>query len=112
MFGVSALAKLGATVCTYPLLLVKARLQSAGKHSQLDRQYTGTADAIHRIWRTEGTPLPAFLRRLYASQGPQTSGCRIIPLNISGPATVLPQASHGATSNLVNLWAGALTFQQ
>lgn len=54
VFAVSALAKLGATVCTYPLLLVKARLQSAGKHSQLDRQYTGTADAIHRIWKTEG----------------------------------------------------------
>ncbi len=54
VFAVSALAKLGATVCTYPLLLVKARLQSAGKHSQLDRQYTGTADAIQRIWKTEG----------------------------------------------------------
>ncbi len=54
MFWLSALAKLGATVVTYPLLLVKARLQSAGKHTSQDRRYTGTLDAIDRIWKSEG----------------------------------------------------------
>ena len=54
MFFLSAAAKLGATVVTYPLLLVKARLQSAGKHTSSDRRYTGTVDAIERIYRTEG----------------------------------------------------------
>ena len=54
MFFLSAAAKLGATVVTYPLLLVKARLQSAGKHTSSDRKYSGTVDAIERIYRTEG----------------------------------------------------------
>ena len=57
IFLVSALAKLGATVCTYPLLLIKQRLQSAGKHTHKDRQYSGTTDAVRRIWKTEGTVL-------------------------------------------------------
>ena len=59
VFGVSAAAKLGATLLTYPLLLVKARLQSAGKHTHADRRYTGTLDAVLRIWQNEGA-----LRRL------------------------------------------------
>lgn len=54
MFFLSAAAKFGATVVTYPLLLVKARLQSAGKHTASDRKYTGTLDAIDRIYKTEG----------------------------------------------------------
>ncbi|KAK9814416.1 hypothetical protein WJX72_005617 [[Myrmecia] bisecta] len=54
VFAMSALAKLGATMVTYPLLLVKARLQSAGKHTHQDRQYAGTLDALQRIWSTEG----------------------------------------------------------
>lgn len=54
VFFLSAAAKLGATVVTYPLLLVKARLQSAGKHTSSDRKYTGTVDAIERIYKTEG----------------------------------------------------------
>ena len=54
VFLLSALAKLGATVVTYPLLLVKARLQSAGKHTSQDRRYTGTIDAIEKIYKTEG----------------------------------------------------------
>ena len=64
MFFLSAAAKLGATVVTYPLLLVKARLQSAGKHTSSDRRYSGTLDAIERIYRTEGgaaPPPPAWL---------------------------------------------------
>lgn len=60
MFLLSAAAKLGATVVTYPLLLVKARLQSAGKHTADDRRYTGTADAIERIWKTEGAQPSAY----------------------------------------------------
>ncbi|CAL5226190.1 g9024 [Coccomyxa viridis] len=54
VFFLSALAKLGATVVTYPLLLVKSRLMSAGKHTSSDRKYTGTVDAIERIYKTEG----------------------------------------------------------
>ena len=54
VFWLSALAKLGATVVTYPLLLVKARLMSSGKHTSEERRYTGTLDALKRIWKTEG----------------------------------------------------------
>ena len=56
VFAISAAAKLGATIVTYPLQLIKARLQSAGKHTHADRQYTGTLNAILRIWQTEGAP--------------------------------------------------------
>jgi hypothetical protein len=58
VFFLSAAAKLGATVVTYPLLLVKARLQSAGKHTASDRKYSGTANAIERIYKTEGAAAP------------------------------------------------------
>ena len=54
VFLVSALAKFGATIATYPLLLVKQRLQSAGRHTHVDRQYSGTVDAVQRIWKSEG----------------------------------------------------------
>ena len=100
VFAISAVAKLGATLVTYPLLLVKQRLQaclsaaleaaqgakqayacvweptvcwtlhalacwlseltgqsvvqSAGRHTHEDRVYSGTIDAVRRIWRTEG----------------------------------------------------------
>ena len=54
VFAISAAAKLGATVLTYPLQLIKARLQSAGRHTHADRQYSGTMNAILRIWQTEG----------------------------------------------------------
>ena len=74
VFFLSALAKLGATVVTYPLLLVKSRLMSAGKHTSSDRKYTGTVDAIERIYKTEGdlcqlcleaaVPLMLLLRRV------------------------------------------------
>eukprot|EP00884_Botryococcus_braunii_P011532 jgi/Botrbrau1/2037/Bobra.0047s0017.1 len=53
-FVVSALAKLGATLATYPLQVVKSRLQNVSKHSASDRNYTGTADAIIRIYQSEG----------------------------------------------------------
>lgn len=61
VFFLSAAAKLGATIVTYPLLLVKARLQSAGKHTASDRKYSGTADAIERIYKTEGAAAPLAL---------------------------------------------------
>ncbi len=54
VFWLSAVAKLGATMVTYPLQLVKARLMSSGKHTSAERRYTGTLDALERIWRTEG----------------------------------------------------------
>ena len=54
VFALSAAAKLGATVVTYPLQLIKARQMSSGKHTHADRQYTGTLNAILRIWKSEG----------------------------------------------------------
>ena len=54
VFAVSAASKLGATVVTYPILLVKARLQAAGAHTAADRVYAGTADAVGRIWKEGG----------------------------------------------------------
>ena len=33
---------------------VKTRLQSEGKHTSADRRYTGSVDAVKRIWQTEG----------------------------------------------------------
>ena len=50
----SALAKLGATILTYPILLVKSRLMAASKHTHADLQYNGTYDALKRIYKKEG----------------------------------------------------------
>ncbi|RWR78345.1 peroxisomal nicotinamide adenine dinucleotide carrier-like protein isoform X1 [Cinnamomum micranthum f. kanehirae] len=57
IFLLGALAKLGATVSTYPLLVVKSRLQAKqeiGKNNAL--RYTGTLDAIIKMIRYEGLP--------------------------------------------------------
>lgn len=57
VFLLGALAKLGATVATYPLLVVKSRLQAKqdiGKTSA--SRYTGTFDAIFKMIRYEGLP--------------------------------------------------------
>ena len=49
---------------------VKTRLQSEGKHTSADRRYTGSADAVKRIWQTEGAQdmndivMPFFLQAL------------------------------------------------
>lgn len=54
-FLLGATAKLGATVATYPLLVVKSRLQAkqvAG--SDKNHHYRGTADAIAKMIRHEG----------------------------------------------------------
>lgn len=69
-FLLGALAKVGATVVTYPMIVVKARLQAGGASksgaatsSGVDvqgcgdtssAQYTGTVDALQRIMREEG----------------------------------------------------------
>ncbi|GLT92998.1 hypothetical protein SLE2022_108060 [Rubroshorea leprosula] len=55
IFLLGALAKLGATVVTYPLLVVKARLQ-AKQITTGDRRhhYKGTSDAILKMTRYEG----------------------------------------------------------
>ncbi|KAE8709793.1 Peroxisomal nicotinamide adenine dinucleotide carrier [Hibiscus syriacus] len=57
VFLLGALAKLGATVTTYPLLVVKSRLQAKqeiGGHMSL--RYSGTFDAIIKMMRYEGLP--------------------------------------------------------
>ncbi|KAK7276366.1 hypothetical protein RIF29_17505 [Crotalaria pallida] len=55
IFLLGALAKLGATVVTYPLLVVKARLQARQvKNGDKRQQYKGTLDAIIKMIRYEG----------------------------------------------------------
>lgn len=53
VFLLSAVAKAGATVVTYPLLTVKTRMMSARK-GDADMQYTSVADAIAQIAKKEG----------------------------------------------------------
>lgn len=61
VFLLGALAKLGATVSTYPLLVVKSRLQAKQEiGGNISLRYTGTFDAIIKMIRYEG--LPAFYR--------------------------------------------------
>ncbi|XP_073012361.1 peroxisomal nicotinamide adenine dinucleotide carrier-like [Typha latifolia] len=55
VFLLGAVAKLGATISTYPLLVVKSRLQAKqeiGRNVML--RYTGTLDAIVKMIRYEG----------------------------------------------------------
>jgi adenine nucleotide transporter 17 len=55
VFLLGAIAKLGATVLTYPLLVVKSRLQ-AKQTIGLDNSlyYLGTVDAVMKILHYEG----------------------------------------------------------
>lgn len=53
VFLLTAVAKLGSTLATYPLLLIKSRLQAASK-SSLGTQYTGVFNALRMILREEG----------------------------------------------------------
>jgi adenine nucleotide transporter 17 len=54
-FLLGAVAKLGATVTTYPLLVVKSRLQAKQVTTGDKRQqYKGTLDAILKMIRYEG----------------------------------------------------------
>ncbi|KAE9615012.1 hypothetical protein Lal_00048235 [Lupinus albus] len=55
IFLLGAVAKLGATVVTYPLLVVKSRLQARqAKDGDKKQQYKGTLDAILKMIRYEG----------------------------------------------------------
>ena len=83
IFLIGALAKLGATVVTYPLLLVKSRLMSQSKTDAAEHQYTGTLDAILRIYKNDG----ARHHTCKCSASPacyilHTSGSPPIPANI------------------------------
>ncbi|KAI4321711.1 hypothetical protein MLD38_035060 [Melastoma candidum] len=55
VFLLGALAKLGATIATYPLLVVKSRLQAKQEiGGNVALRYTGTFDAIIKMIRYEG----------------------------------------------------------
>ncbi|PKA63120.1 Peroxisomal nicotinamide adenine dinucleotide carrier [Apostasia shenzhenica] len=55
IFLLGAVAKLGATVVTYPLNVVKSRLQAKqGLHMDKRHQYEGTYDAITKMIKYEG----------------------------------------------------------
>ncbi|TXG51820.1 hypothetical protein EZV62_020989 [Acer yangbiense] len=57
VFLLGALAKLGATVSTYPLLVVKSRLQAKQEiGGNISLRYSGTIDAIIKMIRYEGFP--------------------------------------------------------
>ena len=69
VFVAASLAKLGATVLTYPVLLVKSRLQAMGKSTDPAMRYSGTLDAARRIFREEG---PAAFYRGFGTKVTQT----------------------------------------
>mmetsp|Transcript_10086 Transcript_10086/g.17319 ORF Transcript_10086/g.17319 Transcript_10086/m.17319 type:complete len:346 (-) Transcript_10086:426-1463(-) len=52
-FGMGALGKVGATLATYPMLMIKSRLQAQSKATEGD-QYQGLWDAVYRIYQVEG----------------------------------------------------------
>eukprot|EP00887_Chlorella_sp_A99_P002640 scaffold6.g2640.t1 len=52
VFLLSALAKAGATVLTYPLLIIKTRMYAARKGGEM--QYASIADAVRQIGAKEG----------------------------------------------------------
>jgi adenine nucleotide transporter 17 len=54
IFVLSSLAKVGATLATYPMLVVKSRLQAANADTHDSLRYTGVADALRRMWAAEG----------------------------------------------------------
>jgi adenine nucleotide transporter 17 len=54
VFVAGALAKIAATLLTYPVLLVKSRLQASSKSDDSAMRYDGTIDALRRIVREEG----------------------------------------------------------
>lgn len=54
VFLVSAAAKIGATLLTYPMLVIKNRLQSINRHTVADMQYRGVMHAVDCILRGEG----------------------------------------------------------
>lgn len=67
VFALTALAKLGATLVTYPLLLVKSRLQAMNRSTDRDAQYKGVQDAVARILSNEG--FAGFFKGIQVSRG-------------------------------------------
>ncbi|EFJ47224.1 hypothetical protein VOLCADRAFT_44148, partial [Volvox carteri f. nagariensis] len=60
VFLLTALAKLGATLVTYPMLLIKSRLQAMNSSTAHEARYSGVLDAGVAILRREG--LAAFFK--------------------------------------------------
>ncbi|GIL85051.1 hypothetical protein Vretimale_9925 [Volvox reticuliferus] len=60
VFVLTALAKLGATLVTYPMLLIKSRLQAINSSTAHEARYSGVLDAMVAILRREG--LAAFFK--------------------------------------------------
>ncbi|KAG2429786.1 hypothetical protein HXX76_010570 [Chlamydomonas incerta] len=60
VFMLTALAKLGATLVTYPMLLIKSRLQAMNSSTAREARYKGVLDAVVAILRREG--LAAFFK--------------------------------------------------
>ncbi|XP_068327947.1 peroxisomal nicotinamide adenine dinucleotide carrier-like [Pyrus communis] len=57
VFLLGAIAKLGATISTYPLLVVKSRLQAKQEiGGNISLRYSGTFDAITKMIKYEGLP--------------------------------------------------------
>ncbi|KAM0964197.1 hypothetical protein ACFX13_023514 [Malus domestica] len=57
VFSLGAIAKLGATISTYPLLVVKSRLQAKQEIGRnISLRYSGTFDAITKMIKYEGLP--------------------------------------------------------
>ena len=54
VFLLSALAKIGATLVTYPLLVVKSRIQTRNKNSGQGQADAGVVDTIRQILEREG----------------------------------------------------------
>ena len=54
VFLMSAAAKVGATLATYPMLVVKSRLQAATRGTDARLRYAGVLDALRRIAAEEG----------------------------------------------------------
>ncbi|XP_042026832.1 peroxisomal nicotinamide adenine dinucleotide carrier-like isoform X2 [Salvia splendens] len=54
IFLLETLANLGATVVTYPLLVIKSRLQAKQQFEHERHQHEGTVDAIDKMIRYEG----------------------------------------------------------
>ena len=54
VFFLSALAKIGATLVTYPLLVVKSRIQTRNKNSGQGQADAGVLDTIRQILEREG----------------------------------------------------------
>uniref|UniRef100_A0A383VEU4 Uncharacterized protein n=1 Tax=Tetradesmus obliquus TaxID=3088 RepID=A0A383VEU4_TETOB len=113
VFMLGASAKIAATIVTYPMIVIKSRLQAAGSHTAAELQYAGTWDAIRRIWAEEGpggyfkgmrakilqTALNAALMLMIKEQvhGSAAATVRAVELLLAGLQSLPPRV----TSNMV-----------